>query len=190
MTTRSNRSACGRRPAGRSGDAHRLRGRRRRTTTCRMPSNIGVVGAPTDDGGGSGGRGYRAWLAAWRRTTRPEPVPGTLRSSPSSCVSEAILRHRAELGDPCVGFVAVLWEDPAREYDPRRSSVTQVTEEDAVAGRRLPGRRRDRALERRTRRVAGRRRHPSRRGRQPTRPDGWRPGATWPWAWAATRSSS
>ena len=35
---------------------------------------------------------------------------------------QAILLHRASLGDPCIGFVAVLWEDPAREYRPTRSS--------------------------------------------------------------------
>jgi hypothetical protein len=43
----------------------------------------------------------------------------------------AILEHRAELGDPCTGFVALLWEDPAREYDPTDVEVTQDNGEDA-----------------------------------------------------------
>jgi hypothetical protein len=43
----------------------------------------------------------------------------------------AILEHRAELGDPCTGFVALLWEDPAREYDPSAVEVTQDNGEDA-----------------------------------------------------------
>ena len=43
----------------------------------------------------------------------------------------AIVEHRAQLGDPCTGFVALLWEDPAREYEPSGVEVTHETEEDA-----------------------------------------------------------
>jgi len=43
----------------------------------------------------------------------------------------AILEHRAELGDPCTGFVALLWEDPNREYDVLGVEVTHDNGEDA-----------------------------------------------------------
>jgi hypothetical protein len=51
----------------------------------------------------------------------------------------AILEHRAELGDPCVGFVALLWEDPAREYDPLDIEVTQDNGEDGELAVDFPG---------------------------------------------------
>ncbi len=51
----------------------------------------------------------------------------------------AILEHRAELGDPCTGFVALLWEDPARRYDALDIEVTQDTGEDAELAVDFPG---------------------------------------------------
>ena len=51
----------------------------------------------------------------------------------------AILEHRAERGDPCVGFVALLWEDPAREYEPIDIEVTQDTGEDGELAVDFPG---------------------------------------------------
>lgn len=45
---------------------------------------------------------------------------------------EAILLDRAELGDPCTGFEALLWEDPLRETEPVALETTTLTEEKAV----------------------------------------------------------
>ena len=45
---------------------------------------------------------------------------------------QAILEGRAEPGDPCPTFVALLWEDPTREYDASAIEPTQVTDEDAL----------------------------------------------------------
>lgn len=46
--------------------------------------------------------------------------------------ADAILVHRAELGDPCVGFEALLWEDPGFDSEVTEVEVTQETSEDAV----------------------------------------------------------
>jgi hypothetical protein len=45
---------------------------------------------------------------------------------------DAILADRAELGDPCVGFEALLWEDPEFDGEIVDIEVTQETEEDAL----------------------------------------------------------
>ena len=52
---------------------------------------------------------------------------------------EAILLDRAELGDPCTGFVALLWEDPLRELDPVELETTRATEEKATVAARFDG---------------------------------------------------
>lgn len=52
---------------------------------------------------------------------------------------QAILDHRARLGDPCTAFVAVLWEDPARRYDPKRVETTYETDEKATVAASFPG---------------------------------------------------
>ena len=87
---------------------------------------------------------YESWLAA---LSARDAARACARHAPEFTIElrqRAILEHRAELGDPCVGFVALLWEDPAREYDPLDIEVTQDTGEDGGARRRLPGHRRDR----------------------------------------------
>ena len=45
---------------------------------------------------------------------------------------EAILVERAELGDPCTGFEALLWEDPLRELVPTSVETTTLTDEKAT----------------------------------------------------------
>ncbi|KAA1415337.1 hypothetical protein F0U44_21885 [Nocardioides humilatus] len=45
---------------------------------------------------------------------------------------DAILVERAELGDPCVDFEALLWEDPDFDSAIKDVAVTQVTAEDAL----------------------------------------------------------
>jgi hypothetical protein len=52
---------------------------------------------------------------------------------------EAILVGRAELGDPCVGFEALLWEDPLREYSPTGVETTRLTGEKATLAVTFPG---------------------------------------------------
>lgn len=45
---------------------------------------------------------------------------------------EAILLGRASLGDPCVDFEALLWEDPLRELVPQSVETTTLTPEKAT----------------------------------------------------------
>ena len=45
---------------------------------------------------------------------------------------DAILAHRAELGDPCTGFEALLWEDEAFDSEIVDVAITQQTDEDAL----------------------------------------------------------
>ena len=74
---------------------------------------------------------YRAWLDA---LADQDAQAACARHAPELTIElryEAILLDRASLGDPCVDFVAVLWEQPEREYDPLGIEVTQLTDEDA-----------------------------------------------------------
>jgi hypothetical protein len=50
---------------------------------------------------------------------------------------KAILAHRAELGDPCTGFEAIVWEDPDFDSEVGDVAVTQQTAEDALLEVRL-----------------------------------------------------
>ncbi len=73
---------------------------------------------------------YESWLAA---LAAHDAAGACAVHAPDLTIElrrRAILEHRAELGDPCTGFVALLWEDPAREYDPLDIEVTQDTGED------------------------------------------------------------
>ncbi|MGA8845330.1 MAG: hypothetical protein WB471_01810, partial [Nocardioides sp.] len=83
---------------------------------------------------------YQAWLAA---LDVRDAAAACARHAPQLTIDlrlEAILLKRARLGDPCVGFVAVLWEQPEREYEPLGIEVTQVTDEDALLAVDFPGR--------------------------------------------------
>lgn len=51
----------------------------------------------------------------------------------------AVLLDRAELGDACTGFEALLWEDPLRETEPAALETTTLTEEKAVLAVDFPG---------------------------------------------------
>ncbi len=75
---------------------------------------------------------YRTWLAALRDH---DAAGACARHAPEFTIAlryEAILLKRASLGDPCTSFVAVLWEQPEREYEPLSVEPTQVTREDAL----------------------------------------------------------
>lgn len=97
---------------------------------------------------------YRDWLAALERR---DAAGACAVHAPELTIElryEAILVDRAELGDPCTGFVALLWEDPTRQYDPVTVETTRATDE-GHPGRDLPGRLRDRAAGLPPRFVAG-----------------------------------
>ncbi|WP_300405989.1 hypothetical protein [Nocardioides sp.] len=82
---------------------------------------------------------YRAWLAA---LDTQDARAACARHAPQLTIDlryEAILLKRARLGDPCTDFVAVLWEQPDREYDPSDIEVTQLTDEDALLAVDFPG---------------------------------------------------
>jgi hypothetical protein len=133
VTTRSNRSAgagvlfaalavltaCGDDGGGAS-EEHR------RSVTSSVPTATVEPAEPSAEAA------YRAWLTALESR---DAAAACARHAPDFTIAlrlEAILLHRAELGDPCVGFVAVLWEDKAREYRPTAIELTQLTEEDAL----------------------------------------------------------
>lgn len=74
---------------------------------------------------------YESWLAALEAQ---DAAGACYWHAPEFTIElryRAILEHRAELGDPCTGFVALLWEDPQREYDPVGIEVTHDNGEDA-----------------------------------------------------------
>ncbi len=94
------------------------------------PSPPAPTPTPVADDG-SPAAAYVAWLDALRRE---DAVAACARHAPDFTIAlryRAILLDRAELGDPCTGFVAVLWEDPAREHDLLGVEATQVTGERA-----------------------------------------------------------
>jgi hypothetical protein len=81
---------------------------------------------------------YAAWLDALQDH---DAAAACARHAPELTIAlrqEAILVDRAELGDPCTGFVAILWEDPQREYEPLGVEATQVTGEDAILAADFP----------------------------------------------------
>lgn len=91
----------------------------------------GSTTAPVEPDDGTPEAAYVAWLDALRRH---DAAAACARHAPDFTIAlryRAILLDRAELGDPCTGFVAVLWEDPAREVEPLGVEATQVTGERA-----------------------------------------------------------
>ena len=83
---------------------------------------------------------YRAWLKA---LSRRDVETACRLQHPDFTINlrlEAILQKRAELGDPCVDFEALLWEDPERSLRISDLETTRQTEEKAtLAARYAPG---------------------------------------------------
>lgn len=82
---------------------------------------------------------YLAWLEALEAR---DAEAACARHAPDLTIAlrfEAILLDRAELGDPCTGFVALLWEDPLREFDPLSLETTQDTGEKATVAASFDG---------------------------------------------------
>lgn len=75
---------------------------------------------------------YAAWLDA---LTRHDAETACTLQAPELTIAlryQAVLVDRAELGDPCPGFEALLWEDPAFDGEIVDVEVTQQTAEDAL----------------------------------------------------------
>jgi hypothetical protein len=75
---------------------------------------------------------YAAWIDA---LAREDAAAACALQAPEFTIAlryDAILAGRAELGDPCTGFEAILWEDPAFDSMIVEIEVTQATEEDAI----------------------------------------------------------
>ncbi len=77
---------------------------------------------------------YAAWIDA---LSRQDAAAACALQAPDFTIElryEAILVDRAELGDPCTGFEALLWEDPEFDGDILDIEVTRETKEDAILG--------------------------------------------------------
>lgn len=86
----------------------------------------------TDDSPGTPAEAYAAWLNA---LARQDAAAACELQAPELTIAlrqKAILVDRAELGDPCVGFEALLWEEPDFTSQISDIAVTQVTAEDAL----------------------------------------------------------
>ncbi|KAA1424120.1 hypothetical protein [Nocardioides antri] len=89
-----------------------------------LATDAAQVEAPAD--------AYAAWLDA---LARHDAEAACLLQAPELTIDlryQAILADRAELGDPCTGFEAILWEDPAFDSEIVDVDVTQQTAEDAL----------------------------------------------------------
>lgn len=75
---------------------------------------------------------YLSWLAALEAQDAETACTIQHPELTIALRQEAILLDRAELGDPCTGFAALLWEDPLRETEPLALETTTLTEEKAV----------------------------------------------------------
>lgn len=76
--------------------------------------------------------GYEIWLDSLARRDADDACK---RQAPELTIAlrqEAILVDRAELGDPCTTFEALLWEAPGFESEVAGIEVTQHTDEDAL----------------------------------------------------------
>jgi hypothetical protein len=101
-----------------------------------VTSSVSTTPTPEDDGPEAS---YRAWLAALSAHDAEDACFWHAPELTIELRERAILEQRAELGDPCTGFVALLWEDPTRAYDPTGIEVTQDTGEDAELAVDFPG---------------------------------------------------
>ena len=75
---------------------------------------------------------YRSWLDALDRRDAEAACRLQHPERTIELRQDAILLDRAELGDPCVDFVALLWEDSDRGYLIDQVEVTQQTAEKAL----------------------------------------------------------
>lgn len=75
---------------------------------------------------------YLAWLGALAAQDAETACAVQHPELTIALRQEAILVGRAGLGDPCTGFEALLWEDPARRTEPVSVETTTLTGEKAV----------------------------------------------------------
>lgn len=76
--------------------------------------------------------GYEVWLDALAQHDADDACKWQAPELTIALRQEAILVDRAELGDPCTTFEALLWEDPEFESEVADVEVTQKTDEDAL----------------------------------------------------------
>lgn len=108
------------------------------TVTTDGPQTDPTADPPTDPPNGEAPAvAYAAWLDA---LARRDAEAACALQAPDFTIElryEAVLVDRAELGDPCAGFEALLWEDAAFESAIVDIAVTQATDEDALLAVRL-----------------------------------------------------
>ena len=103
------------------------------------------VGSPTEPSPGDAtpdsepAAAYLGWLEALRAHDAAAACRALAPEFTIELRKQAILDHRAELGDPCTGFVAIVWEDPGRQYDPVQVETTYVTDERATVAATFDG---------------------------------------------------
>lgn len=93
------------------------------------PSSYYTAGGETVGGPVSG---YQTWIGS---LTDHDAATACRWQAPELTIElrqQAILVDRARLGDPCVDFEALLWEDPGFAGDAADVEITQQTEEDAL----------------------------------------------------------
>ncbi|WP_322938591.1 hypothetical protein [Nocardioides bizhenqiangii] len=91
-----------------------------------------TTGSTEEVAGSAVADAYAAWVEA---LARHDAAAACALQAPKFTIElryEAILVDRAELGDPCTGFEALLWEDPEFDSEVVDVAVTQETEEDAI----------------------------------------------------------
>lgn len=102
-----------------------------------------ATAGPGAPGGGTAAESaYLAWLGA---LAARDAAGACARQAPELTIElrgRAILLGRAGLGDPCTGFVGVLWDEPTEtlETDVAGLEVTSATAERTVLAADLPGR--------------------------------------------------
>ncbi len=100
------------------------------------PSGAASAGVDATGPAGADPRGvvatYRDWLAALASRDAAEACRIQAPELTIELRYRAIAEDRAELGDPCVDFEALLWEDPTRELEPIGIETTQVSGEKAT----------------------------------------------------------
>lgn len=122
-------SACG---EDRPSAGEEARGLTDAGSSSTAPSSTPPAATGEAEPGQSPAGAYAGWLNA---LARQDAAAACELQAPELTIAlrqEAILVDRAELGDPCVGFEALLWEEPDFTSQISDIAVTQVTAEDAL----------------------------------------------------------
>lgn len=107
------------------------------TTTPRGSPTVPSPGDATADS--EPAAAYLDWLKALKAHDADAACRAQASEFTIELRQQAILEDRAELGDPCTGFEAIVWEDPGRQYDPVQVETTYVTDERATVAATFEG---------------------------------------------------